>query len=114
MSKLLIADCTSRSDSRRKARRSASSEHLEGEQGEVIVGMPVPWALSRSCLHLGALPAMALGEEPGLRAATGSGRWRMLPVALPQPRSVALSFFDFQAKHLILLVGMQGFEPWTR
>ena len=49
-------------------------------------------------------PAMALGEEPGLRAATGSGRWRVLPVALPQPRSVALSFFDFQAKHLILLV----------
>lgn len=77
MSKLLIADCTSRSDSRRKARRSASSEHLEGEQGEVIVGMPVPWALSQSCLHLGALPAMALGEEPGLRAATGSGRWRV-------------------------------------
>jgi len=54
---------------------------------------------------------------PACRSLLGEGHSRkhlLLPLLLPRGPQTSHTSFDVHDKYLVSMVGVQGFEPWTR
>ena len=64
---------------------------------------------------MGGAPWLCRASGAAVQSGEGHSRKHLLlPLLLPPAAQTSHTFFDVHDNRLVSLVGVQGFEPWTR